>query len=225
MFARLERQAAAYAAADPSTPVRPALHLVAVVAQRDAGRDGMYRNRMPADVIGMLAGWAEARGYLLFLDVQLGRSTVEAELDYLLPFLERPYVHLALDPEFAMTPGQVPGSVIGSLDASDVNTAIRRLADVVARDSLPPKMLIIHRFTQRMLTGVEAIRLDPGVQVVVDMDGFGSKELKRVSYRLCVHDEPVQFAGIKLFYELDHPLFTPEEVLRLNPVPNVIIYQ
>jgi hypothetical protein len=225
MFARLERQAAAYAAADPSTPVRRALHLVAVVAQQDGGRDGMYRNRMPADVIGMLAGWAEARGYLLFLDVQLGRSTVEAELDYLLPFLERPYVHLALDPEFAMAPGQAPGSVIGSLDASDVNTAIRRLADVVVRDSLPPKMLIIHRFTQRMLTGVEAIRLDPGVQVVVDMDGIGSKELKRVSYRRCVHDEPVQFAGIKLFYELDHPLFTPEEVLRLNPVPNVIIYQ
>lgn len=225
MFARLERQAAAYAAADPATPVWPALHLVAVVAQPDAGGDGMYRHRMPAYLIETVASWAEERGYLLFLDVQLGRSTIDAELDYLMPFLMRPYVHLALDPEFAMRPGQVPGDVIGSLDARHVNAAIERLAEVAEQHRLPPRMLVIHRFTRPMLTGASKIRLHPRVQVVVDMDGFGSKELKRASYRVSVRDEPVQFAGIKLFYRQDRPLLSPEEVLQLDPVPNLVIYQ
>ena len=45
----------------------------------------------------------------MFLDIQIGHSTVAAELEPLIPFLQRPYVHLALDPEFAMKIGGVPG--------------------------------------------------------------------------------------------------------------------
>lgn len=225
MLARLERTAAAWQAADSTTVVKPALHLIATVAQRRPGSDGKYRLQMPDSLIDTVAAWAERKGWLLFLDVQTGRSTVEAELPRLLPFLARPYVHLALDPEFAMKGDRIPGQHIGTMDAAEVNHAIRTLAAVVERHRLPPKILVVHRFTRRMLTNTRAIVLDPRVQVVIDMDGFGPPADKRATYREVIVAEPVQFTGFKLFYRNDKPLMTPAEVLELSPRPVYIQYQ
>ena len=182
MLDRLQRQADAYNRADSTTPALPALELIVTVAQGTAGRDGMYRARMPDSVIAKVASWAERRGYLLILDVQVGRSSVGRELAPLIKYLARPTVHLALDPEFAMSPTKVPGHVIGTLDASQVNVAADTLAALVTQYRLPPKMLIVHRFTRPMLTNHERIHLDPRVQMVIDMDGFGAPTLKRSSY-------------------------------------------
>jgi hypothetical protein len=134
-------------------------------------------------------------------------------------------VHLALDPEFDMPRGVNPGRRIGSSDGEDVNVASILLSTIAARGSLPPKLLLVHRFTMPMLKRRERIRLDPRVNIVVVMDGFGAPALKRKVYRLTVTSEPVQHAGFKLFYKNDKPLMTPEEILRLEPKPLVIIYQ
>ena len=225
MLARLERQAAAYAKADTSVHVVPALELIAVVAQASAGRDGLYRTRMPDSLIERVASWAEKRNYILILDIQNGHSSVASEVSSLVPFLKRPNVHLALDPEFAMPGKKRPGTVIGTLDAREVNLTIDTLARLVREHELPPKMLIVHRFTRPMLTNQEKIRLDPRVQVVIDMDGFGAPFLKRDSYRRYVFEHPVQFTGFKLFYKNDKPLLTPAQVLKLVPVPMFIMYQ
>jgi hypothetical protein len=90
---------------------------------------------------------------------------------------------------------------------------------------LPPKVLVVHRFTQRMLTNYDRITVDPRVQVVIDMDGFGGRPLKRSVYRDFVVKQPVQFTGFKLFYKNDQPMMTPDEVLSLSPVPVYIQYQ
>lgn len=225
MLARLRRQVGAWERADPQTPVLPALHLVAVVAQPRAGKDGSYRARTDRATVERVASWAEACGCLLFLDLQVGRSSVAEEIRALLPLLRRPYAHLALDPEFAVAPGQVPGRVIGTLDADDVNAAIGLLARVVREEGLPPKILVVHRFTERMLTGAKRIRLDPDVQLVIDMDGFGAPRLKRDSYRAFVAAQIVQYTGFKLFYEIDRPLMTEAQVLELRPAPLFILYQ
>ena len=225
MLARLERQASAYQKADPSTHVVPALELIAIVAQADAGRDGLYRARMPDSLIERVASWAEKKGYILILDIQNGHSDMAREVSSLVPFLKRPNVHLALDPEFAMPGKKRPGTVIGTLDAREVNQAVDTLARLVKEHDLPPKMLIVHRFTRPMLTNQEKIRLDPRVQVVIDMDGFGAPFLKRDSYRRYVFEHPVQFTGFKIFYKNDKPMLTPEEVMKLIPVPVFIMYQ
>ncbi|MGH7647815.1 MAG: hypothetical protein ACREND_06835, partial [Gemmatimonadaceae bacterium] len=225
MLARLQRQSDEYARADSATPVIPALELIVTVAQGSAGRDGMYRARMPDSVIDKVASWAERRGYLLILDIQVGRSSVRSEIAPLLKYLVRPTVHLALDPEFAMQGEKVPGHVIGTLDASQVNVAADTLAALVTQYQLPPKMLIVHRFTRPMLTNHERIHLDPRVQMVIDMDGFGAPILKRSSYRHYVFDHPVQFAGFKLFYKNDKPILTPAQVVKLTPSPVFIMYQ
>lgn len=225
MLARLQQQAAAYAAADPKTPVQPALELIATVAQGSPGPDGMYRVRMAPALIDQVLGWANSKGYLLILDVQIGRSTVAAEVQPLLPYLQRPDVELALDPEFAMHGDAVPGQTYGSIDASAINQTVQTLDGVVAADHLPPKVLVVHRFRQDMVTNSGAIRPSPLVQVVMDMDGFGSTAEKLSSYNSYIRDQPVQFAGVKLFYQQDRPVFTPQQALGLTPTPYVVIYQ
>jgi hypothetical protein len=229
MLAKLDREVAAWNAADPETPAQPALHLIAVVAQGSPGRDGKYRARMDSALIEKVYGWAQQRNALLFLDLQVGKSRLEDELPRLAKFLRRPDVHLAIDPEFSMKRGGVPGSRIGTFDAVDVNYAVQFLADLVADQQIPPKVLVIHRFTRDMLTGHKRIALDPRVQIVIDMDGWGPPSLKRDSYRAYIHRYPVQFTGFKLFYKNDtkkgHPLMTPEQVLALKPRPVYIQYQ
>ncbi len=226
MLARLEQVATEWAHADSGQKVLPALHLIATVAQSYPGPSRKYRLQMADSVIERIADWAEERGWILFLDIQVGVSTVEDELKVLVPYLKRPYVHLALDPEFAMKDGKVPGTDwMGRMDASEVNHAIGVLAKIVEDHQLPPKVLVVHRFTRNMLTNASQIRLDPRVQVVIDMDGWGPPGAKMGAYRWFVVRHPVQYTGFKLFYKNDKPLMTPEQVLELYPKPMYIQYQ
>jgi hypothetical protein len=226
MLQKLEATAMDWAKADPDRKVLPALHLIAVVAQGYPGPARKYRLQMPDSVIERVAGWAEQRGWLLFLDIQPGLSTVEAEIPHLVKYLTRPYVHLALDPEFAMKDGKRPGTDwMGRMDAVEVNHAVDVLARIVEEHNLPPKVLVVHRFTRNMLTNASKIRLDPRVQVVIDMDGYGAPSGKKGAYKWFVVRYPVQYTGWKLFYKNDKPLMTPEQVLEVYPKPMYIQYQ
>jgi hypothetical protein len=232
MLARLDTFVTQWHTADPSTPVMPALHLIVSVAQPLPGKDSMYRQRSDPDLIEKIYGFAKARGAITILDIQAGKSTLDAEIPVLIPFLSRPDVHLGVDPEFYMhhsREGRIPGSKIGSMDASDVNYAIDQLAALVTKYHLPPKVLVIHRFTTNMLTNAHKIKLDPRVQVVINMDGWGQPWLKFDTYKTCEVKEPVQFTGFKLFFHNDtkkgDPILAPREVLALRPRPLYIQYQ
>lgn len=231
MLARLRAAVAEWQAADPETPVIPAIHYIAIVAQGSAGADGKYRTRMPdAEIDKALALAKEVNG-LVFLDLQVGLSDVQSEVSVYENYLQLPNVHLALDPEFAMqTSGYPPGKVIGTLDAKDINYAIEYLATLVREHDLPPKVLVIHRFTHNMVTNYQDIMPLPEVQMVMDMDGWGSPARKKNTYYHVVEPEPVQFTGFKLFYKNDLKedpprLLTPTEVLQLEPAPIYIQYQ
>jgi hypothetical protein len=229
MLARLDREVAAWRSADPSTPVRPALHMIAVMATGDPGTDSLFRLRMPDWRIEQVMEWADRRDAMLFLDIQPGHSTVRQEIPRLGQWLTRPDVHLALDPEWSMSGDAVPGRRIGSMTAADVNFAIGFLADLVERHDLPPKVLVVHRFTQHMLRDAEQIRIDPRVQVVINMDGWGPPSQKILAYRDIVAPEAEQFTGFKLFFKNDRRggsrLLTPAEILDLQPAPVYIQYQ
>lgn len=225
MMAGLEREVQEWRKADPNTRVLPGLELVATVAADSPGPSGLYRTRMPDALIDKVVGWARAKGWLVILDIQVGHASVKDEVERLKPWLQSPDVHLALDPEFDMPPGVNPGKRIGTTDASKVNVAIRLLAAMVEAKKLPPKLLLVHRFTGGMLTNSSAVKLDPRVQVVMVMDGYGSPAFKRTAYRIAIRHDPVQFAGIKLFYKNDQPRMTPKEALELTPGPSVVIYQ
>ena len=230
MLKKLQGEVAKWQAADTSMHTIPALHYVATTAQGAAGKDGKHRMRMPFHQIDTIISWAKEINALTFVDIQVGHSTVKDEVSALEPYLKMPNVHLGIDPEFSMKHGETPGSKIGTFTAEDINDAIDFLAQVVRKNNLPPKILVVHRFTQGMVTGYERIKKLPEVQVVMDMDGFGDKILKRSTYLRYIYKEPVQFTGFKLFYKNDTKpnttgMYTPEELIKFVPQPIYIQYQ
>ncbi|MCX6787083.1 MAG: hypothetical protein NTY93_00975 [Candidatus Kaiserbacteria bacterium] len=230
LLAMLASTTAKWAAADPTTPVVPAIQYIAIVAQGSAGKEGKYILRMPDDQIDHALDLASRINGLVILDIQVGLSTLQYELPMLEKYLKMPQVHLAIDPEFSMKYGDKPGSVIGTFDAADINYAAAYLASLVQANHLPPKMLIVHRFTQRMVTNYKNIQPLPEVQIVMDMDGWGSQAKKKGTYNAVVYPEPVQFTGIKLFYKNDLKppsigMLTTDEILKLTPAPIYIQYQ
>ncbi|MBI2120639.1 MAG: hypothetical protein HYT94_03385 [Parcubacteria group bacterium] len=230
MLEKLEGEVKKWESADPATPVIPALHYIAVTAQESAGRDGKYRLRMPDEQIDEVLRMAEKIDALVFIDIQVGKSTVQSELPLLEKYLKMPNVHLGIDPEFSMKTGKRPGTVIGTMDAADINYTAEYLSKLARENNLPPKILIVHRFTEDMVTHYKQIKPLPEVQIVMAMDGWGHPAKKLNTYRQVIYYEPVQFAGFKLFYKNDlrapstHVL-TPEEVLKLTPQPVYIQYQ
>ncbi len=227
---RLDVEVERWELADPETPVQPALHYIVATAQESKGVDGKYRFRMPATEIDKVLAMAKKRDALVFLDIQVGLSNLQSEIPVLEEYLKLPNVHLGVDPEFSMKAGDRPGTVIGTFDAVDINYATDYLANLVKENNLPPKILIIHRFTRPMLTNYRSIKLLPEVQVVVDMDGWGAPAKKIDTYQGFVAGEPVQFTGFKLFYKNDlkqtpNRLMTPAELLELQPRPIYIQYQ
>ncbi|HVU94659.1 MAG TPA: hypothetical protein VHE34_05515 [Puia sp.] len=223
-------------AADTTIPVIPALHYIAVTAQGSAGKDGKYRARMPFKHIDSILHMAARINALVFLDIQVGFSNVQSEVPLLEKYLSMPNVHLGIDAEFAMKPGMRVGKNVGTFDAADVNWCSEYLAKLVKAHNLPPKVFVVHRWTQKMITNYKEIRTRPDVQIVMDMDGWGPQQLKMDTYRNYEWAQPVQFTGFKLFYKNDvktlakvkfaaTTMMTPTQVLALKPSPIYIQYQ
>jgi hypothetical protein len=230
MLAKLKGEVKNWQKADPQTPVQPALHYIAVVASGSPGKDGMYRNRMPFKQIDSVLKLAKKANAIVFLDIQVALSNIHTELPLLDKYWMMPNVHFGMDPEFSMKDGSHPGKRIGTYDAADVNYVSNYLANIVRKNNLPPKILIVHRFTKKMLSNYQNIKLHPEIQMLIDMDGWGEPDLKEGTWRYFIHNEPVQFTGFKLFYKNDikkapHHMLTPEEVLKNKPYPIYIQYQ
>ena len=230
MLRRLKEEVAKWEKADPSLPVQPALHLVAVVAQGEPGKSGKYRMIHPDALVNEVYGWAKEVNGILFVDIQTGHSDIRTILPRFEWILKNPDVHLGIDAEFNLIKsGKIPCTKIGTYDAADVNYAAGYLAELVKKYNLPPKVFIVHRFTRNMITNARQIKPYPEVQIVMNMDGWGAPWLKRDSYRDYIVKEPVEYTGFKLFYHNDtkkgDPLMTPQDLLKLNPKPVYVQYQ
>jgi hypothetical protein len=220
---RLLRQARPYRRG--GRPVLPAVELIADLVKPFPTSDGTYRIRQtPATVCRFLAAARAVRG-LLVLDLQPGLADFVREAEAFRPYLEEPDVSLALDPEWVLAPGTVPGEFIGHTEAATINRVSAYLARLVARNRLPDKLLIVHQFTPEMVTSRELLRRRPGVELTLNVDGVGLPPDKLAAYRLLAAAGDPWFHGFKLFYEEDRTVMTPAEVLALRPRPDVVIYE
>ena len=222
---QLEQQAARYDQLNGPIDVVPALHLVYAVAQRHPTDNGLYLQYADDADVRRYLRVTQERGMLLFLDLQIGRSSAEAELEKILPYLRYPNVHVAIDPEFAVGSNEVPGVDLGSLQGADIDRVQAALQELVEKERLPPKLLIVHQFVDSMVVNGEAIQRYPDVELIVDMDGFGPAAVKRVKYQQYAARSYAAHAAIKLFLEHDPDLMSEEDVLSLEPTPVVVIYQ
>jgi hypothetical protein len=216
--------------ADPTTPVVPAFNYIAITAQGSPGADGMYRLRMPDSQIDKALDMAKEVNGIVFIEMQVGFSTIQKELPLLDTYWKMDNVHIALDPEFSMKHGIRPGKEIGTMDAADINYAAAYIAKIVRDNNLPPKVMLVHRFTEDMVTNYKLIKPLPEVQIVMVMDGWGFPAKKKNTYYQVIQPEPVQFTGFKLFYKNDllppsTALLTPDDLLKLQPRPSYIQFQ
>ena len=106
MLAKLQGEVAKWQAADSTVKTIPALHYIAVTAQGAPGKNNMHRLRMPFKQIDTVISWAKPINALVFLDIQVGHSTVKTEVAELEKYLSMPNVHLGIDPEFSMKNGE-----------------------------------------------------------------------------------------------------------------------
>jgi len=220
---RLERQAKAYSRR--KRPVLPAFELISTIVQRAPGDDGDYAEPQKPAVIDRYLRAARRRKALLILDIQPGRASFVEETKALRRWLEEPDVSLALDPEWSMGPGEVPGQSIGSTDAQTVNRVSAYLASIVREKRLPQKLLVVHRFTKGMIKDEGSLREPPGVALAVNVDGFGTQAQKKAKYREFTRGKRSGRNGFKLFLREDTGLMTPRQTLRLRPSPDLIVYE
>jgi hypothetical protein len=220
---KLERQARPYAR--PGRPVLPAFELIAAIVTGEAGDGGDHSMRQEPATIRRYLRAARAHKMLTLLDIQPGYAPFLQEAQALEQFLKEPDVSLALDPEWSMDPPQLPGQEIGSTDAATINEVSRYLSSVVRRYDLPQKLLVVHRFTGDMIQAEHDLERNPGVALVVNVDGFGDQPNKISKYHEFTQDLRRRFNGFKLFYEEDVNLMKPRQVLRLRPQPDLIVYE
>jgi hypothetical protein len=221
---RLERAAKPYAR--KTRPVLPALELISTVADADPGSSGEYRTHMPSSMIDTYLKAARKAHALLILDIQPGRASFVTEAKRLEKYLVMPDVGLALDPEWRVTDGQVPGKIIGGVDVSEVDQVSAWLAGLVKQHDLPEKVFLIHRFTDDMLRGPEPPAVRPGLATVINVDGFGTPSAKVSKYKAYATNlAPGLHRGFKLFYHEDTDTMSPKSVMALNPRPDVIVYE
>lgn len=225
LLEQLLDQAAAYERADPDTTVLPAFEIIGSVAQPEPGPDGSYILQTDAETMWEYIEFTQANDIMLIIDIQLGRKTIQEEMALIEDYLMEPNVHLAIDPEFAVNEDQVPGVDFGSVDAEEINYAAEQLTRIVNENNLPPKVLIVHRFTDGMVTNIRKVKETEHVQFVLDFDGFGDPISKTDGYDIFVRKSKVPWGGIKLFYDQDRPLLQPKEVVALDPPPVFVMYQ
>jgi hypothetical protein len=222
VWPRLAREAARWSS--PGHPVLPAYELIAVVANAGPGPDGKYRSRIGTADIQRYLDSARRHKVLLVLDIQPGRADFLTEAKLLERWLIHPDVALAIDPEWRMGPGEVPGRTIGGVQAAEVNAVSAWLERLTVAHRLPQKLLLVHQFTTDMVRGKPAVQPRRNLAMVFNMDGFGHQAAKLAKYRMLATDR--RFAlGLKLFYRQDIDLFRPPQVLALHPVPAMLEFQ
>ena len=221
----LEAEAGNYRAADPDRPVKVGFEMIASVAQASPGEDGKYIADASRALLDQYTQFTAENDILLFFDVQMGFREPKDDYEGLEEWLAEPHVHLAIDPEFHMRGDEVPGVHIGQVTAGEVTEAQNWLAGLAATYNVPPKTLIVHQFHHTMIEDKDQIQPVDGVDLMIVMDGFGPPDQKEETYTVVNTQQPIEYNGIKLFYGQDVPLMTTEEVLALDPSPDLIIYQ
>jgi hypothetical protein len=204
--------------------VMPALELITVVAS-GGSYGGRYSFRQSDATIRRYLAAARRAHALLVLDVQPGRADFMSEVTRLRPYLEQPDVGLALDPEWHVGEGEIPGKVIGSMEATEVNAISAWLAEIVRARNLPEKLLVVHQFTDNMIRNKKLLTQPRGIALTLNVDGFGANVVKVAKYRDFARARPRTHHGFKLFYREDPVLMQPREVLRMRPTPELVVYE
>ncbi|WP_306214019.1 hypothetical protein [Actinoplanes sp. RD1] len=204
--------------------VQAAYELIASVAQAGPGKDGDYSQMIAMSKIQQYVDQARRNKVMVILDLQPGRGDFLPQAKQLERFLVQPHVGLALDPEWRMPAGKVPGKTIGKVSAAEVNRVSAYVSGLVAQHQLPEKLFVVHQFRSSMLPDVGKIQKRPGLALVQHVDGFGTRSEKDATWNRL--RRPQQFhLGYKLFYDEDIKRYGARDLLKFTNVPELVTFQ
>lgn len=222
----IEKRAKDYAGGREPLPV---LELLASVAASAPGPDGMYRTRTSDDTIDAFHKVARKHRAMLLLNVQPGRADMLDEVRAREKWLVKPDIGVALDPEWDMGAGEVPGRKFGHTNGAEITKVAAYLSSLVKAHDLPQKPLVFHQVAVSVVPDAGKLRGAPGVALIKSADGIGSPALKRATWHQLVKKLPDDVhTGFKLFFTEDAEgsrLMTPKEVLVLKPEPEYVMYE
>jgi hypothetical protein len=228
----LDAQAARYADARNSDDRKllPVFELIAVVVQGSPGPDGKYRRRVDGSVVEQYLSAAREAKALLLLNIQPGQSDFVTEVKVFEKYLREPDVSVALDPEWAMRPKQLPGRSFGQTDGETISEVASYLSALVAEGKLPEKALVFHQVNNWVLKDEPELKPAPGIVLIKSVDGLGPVGSKIKTYDYLMRSAAAGVhPGFKLFFDEDtrngSRLMTPKEVLALTPKPEYVMYE
>jgi hypothetical protein len=223
----LEAKAAQYV---DDREILPVFELIAVVVQGSPGPDGKYRRRVDKTVVDQYLSLARKSKGLLLINIQPGWSDFMSEVQAYEPYLHEPDVGIALDPEWAMKPKQLPGRFWGQTTGQVINDVAQLLSDIVQKDNLPEKALVFHEVIRGVVKDEKLVQPYPGVAIIKSVDGLGPMGAKINTYAnlMEVMSSGVH-PGFKLFFDEDtrngSHLMGPKQVLKLTPKPEYVMYE
>jgi hypothetical protein len=223
----LERRATSYAA---GREILPVLEVIASIVQGKPGRDGRYRVRITDDQIATYYEAARKHKALLLLNIQPGQSEFLPEAKAYERWLKLPDVGVALDPEWAMDPGQRPGHYYGHTTGAELDGVAGYLSGLVEEYDLPEKVMVYHQVARSVIRNEAGLHQHPGVVLIKSVDGLGPPGPKITTYRAVNKTTPkFVHACFKLFFTEDAEgggrLMSPQEVLALKPRPEYVMYE
>jgi hypothetical protein len=207
----------------------PVLELIAVVVQAHPGADGKYRVRVADSVIQRYLDAARRHRALLLLNIQPGRADFLPEVQALSKWLAYPDVGVALDPEWAVGPKQVPGQVFGHTTSTEINGVASWLSQFTRDHDLPDKAMVVHQLATRIISNAGKLRHYSDVEDILSVDGIGNRTDKTDTWKKLVKPLPKSvIPGFKLFFDEDRRhgrLMTPSQVMALKPTPEYVLYE
>ena len=219
----IKAKAAEYDQINGEAVVKPVFHLIYGMATGDPGRDKKYLLPLSAKVLMEYIEAAEKNDFLVIIDTQLGAKTPIEAVQPVLKYLKYESVHLAIDPEFEVNGLDVrPGKVIGHVSGEQINEVQSAMSGFLKENGIKEnKILMVHRFTEGMVQDATAVKPYDQINLIMNLDGHGSPELKVKIYNSLYSTDVSSKAagGFKLFFQEDKPaLMTPAQVLGIDPV-------
>jgi hypothetical protein len=201
------------------------MDIIYSIAQAEPTENGRYIRYTDDWVIEQYLAAAERHDLQLMLDLQIGRGDILEEVRMVERFLVHPRVHVAVDPEYAVGPDGIPGTIAGKMSGGQINQVQEYLAGLVREHNLPSKLFVVHQFLASTVTEPEHVGHYDGVEFVLNMDAFGDRVEKERKYRMFSAEPHSKHDGYNVFLQHDYEVLSDEEILRLDPVPSVIFFQ
>ena len=207
----------------------PVMELIAVTVHSEPGGDGLYRSRVKDEIVESWLETAREHEAILLLNIQPGRATFIDEVKHLEKWLVEPDVGLALDPEWSVSPDDVPGEVYGHPTGPVLDEVATYVAGLVAEHNLPEKIVLYHQLHADIVSEEDKLVPHEGVALVKSIDGIGSAAAKVNTWNKISGQTPDHVhLGFKLFYEEDArhgPLMSADQVMELQPEPVYVLYE